>query len=418
MGHFNELLHRTKDKQLAAKSTSNDSAAHIAERTYQYFYSPKNAQWQARVKSHGTLGDADHFGYTVWSVIMATQALADCQLSNDYLRHSLQALQTYWNPEKHAFCAWKYFVGNEDIYFDDNAHAVNALISVFQTTQDLTYLKQAKDILTSLLIPAAESSNGAIPWHISDYTKRHACSTGPAAVAALRIHNQEEDHPLLAFAEKALLWLTPNLQDPKSGLIWDHMSINPDGSGHVSLWCWSYNTGFAIHGFSLLYEATGQQEHLDAAIKLAGAATNPDNCLIDDHSPDGMYTDGSFFLHHLVDGFLALSKHTMTDRLHDETRKIADWGRVWMFDPKDGMFFRGSKPYSISEDLTKRFNESFGTEKELEKNGEERGENGGLCKTLLGNAGWVRIFKMVEGLESKDGRSSKRHSKDRKELEK
>lgn len=48
------------------------------------------------------------------------------------------------------------FLGNEDIYYDDNGHVSQALVSAFQATGDMKYLHQAKEILTHLIMPAAE----------------------------------------------------------------------------------------------------------------------------------------------------------------------------------------------------------------------------------------------------------------------
>lgn len=110
-----------------------------------------------------------------------------------------------------------------------------------------------------------------------------------------------------------------------------------------------------------------------------------------------MYSDSSFFLHHLVDGYEALSHHALKERLSQQIHRIVEWGRTWMFDSQDGLGFRGSCPYTISEDLAGRFNQKYGVEKDFALNGPERDEQGQLCKTLIGNAGWIRILKAAEG---------------------
>ncbi|ESZ91883.1 glycoside hydrolase family 76 protein [Sclerotinia borealis F-4128] len=378
-------------------SIPNSESSALAERTFQYFYSAKNNQFQGKVKSESTLGAENDFGYVVWPVSIMLHATADC-LPPQRIHQAVSAHQQYWNPEQHAFCAWKMFPGNDDIYYDDNAHAVQAFISSFQATGESRYLDQATDILFNFIIPSGQR-DGGIPWHISNDKARAACSTGPAAISALRISAIRYNGNLVAFAERALCWLKQNLQDPGDKLIWDQLSYKEDGSTDINRMKWTYNSGFAIHAFTLLYEATRKDEYLNTAIEIAEAAMNPEAPLFDHCIPNPsqrMLSDGSFFLHHLVDGYVALSKHTHTEQLRNEIRRIADWGREFMLDPADGLYYRGSSPYTISEENVRKFNAKFGLNKGLEVNGQERDEQGNLCKTMLGCASWARILHAAE----------------------
>lgn len=411
-----------------AHSASTETASHtvadstdLAKNTFSYFYSSKNNQFQGRVKSESTLGENDHYGYVVWvrwrsmiitliskkkltlrqPVVIMVQAAAEC-LPPAMIKQSIECLQAYWNPQRHGFCAWKMFPGNEDIYYDDNAHAAQSLISTFQATGDGRFLRQAKDILINLILPSAQH-NGGVPWHINNQNCRNACSCGPAAVAALRICAIEHNEVLIAFAQRALAFMIETFRDPEDGLIWDSLVYKDDGSVEINKMKWTYNTGFAIHGFTLLYELTQRPEHLDCATRLAKAAMNPDGALKDKSIPNPtqrMYSDGSFFIHHLLDGYFALAKHTMTDRLYDEIHRVAAFGREFMLDPSDKLYFRGSVPSTISDKLTRKFNGKYGLDRQLEKNNQERDENGQLCKTLIGNAGWARIFHLAESHNS------------------
>jgi rhamnogalacturonyl hydrolase YesR len=292
------------------------------------------------------------------------------------------------------------FPGNEDIYYDDNAHASQALISCFERTGNKAYLRQAREILAELILPAAQK-DGGVPWHINNSNARNACSTGPAAVAALRICAIEHDGQMFQLAERGLRWMIATLRDPEDGLLWDSLVFDEHGNPNINKMKWTYNIGFAIHGFTLLYELTGRREDLDMAISLAHAAMNRKEFLFDRSIRDPekrMYSDSSFFLHHLVDGYRVLSKHAHaeTERLRAEIHMIAEWGREWIFDPADGLYFRGSSPYTIDEERVRRFNAKFGMNKGLEKNAQERDEKGELCKTLLGCSGWIRILNADE----------------------
>lgn len=342
------------------------------------------------------------------------QAVYECRHSMDKARskrnvNTMYALEKYWNHGKHAYCAWKMFPGNQDIYYDDNAHAAQALLTAYSRYIQDNYREKAKEILEELIIPASQQ-DGGVPWHISNPSCRNACSTGPAAVAALRIFVSQKrwsnvvNKHFLEFGKRALKWMVENLRDPEDGLIWDSFIIEGDGNHNINKTKWTYNTGFAIHGFTLLYEITKKEEHLNTAIEFAEAAMNRDGAFFDKSIPDPkerMYSDASYFLHHLVDGYAELATHAtqeLRDRLHSEIRHIAQWGRDWILDPTDKLYFRGSCPYTISEELTKKFNEKFGLEKVFEANSQERDEKGDLCKTLLGNAGWARILHAVERL--------------------
>ncbi|KAG4431985.1 hypothetical protein IFR05_012536 [Cadophora sp. M221] len=337
-------------------SNPNHTAAQLTATTYSYFHSTKNNQFQAEVKSENTLGENDHFGYVVWPVTIMVQAVAETLIGRK-THEAISCLQAYWNPQRRGFCAWKMFPGNEDIYYDDNAHAAQALISAYKATRERKYLQQAKDILTHLIMPSAQK-DGGVPWHTNNRNCRNACSTGLAAVATLRICAIEKDDGLGAFAERALKWLITKLRDPHDRLIWDSLVFNAHGSPNINKMKWTYNTGFAIHGFTLLYERTKNPDHLKMAVSLAEAALNPQNLMFDhtlQNPRERMYSDSSFFLHHLVDGYRVLSKHALTDRLRNEINRISVWGREFMFDPSDGLYFRGSCPYSISEELRAGF---------------------------------------------------------------
>ncbi|PQE23771.1 glycoside hydrolase family 76 protein [Rutstroemia sp. NJR-2017a BBW] len=402
-----KFLHELKDrvdssssqKPISSSSSNDAHSAALADRTLRYFYSEKNHQFQAHVKSESTLGAENDFGYVVWPVIIMLHCAAEC-LPPHQIHMTVEALQDYWNPQRHAFCAWKMFPGNEDIFFDDNCHSVQALLSAFQSTGQERYFDQAYDILHSFIMPSA-ARDGAIPWHINNDKSRAACSTGPAAVSALRMAAMRPNPNLVAFSERALNWLSSTLRDPEDGLIWDQLTYKDDGSTEINKMKWTYNTGFAVHGFSLLYEATKKEEYLRTATELAQSALNREAPLYDRSIPDPSQrylSDGSFFLHHLVDGYVALSRHALQEELQHEIIRIANWGREFMYDPTDGLFFRGSVPYTISEDHTQRFNAKFASNRGLERNPQERDEHGNLCKTMIGCASWARIFRAAESV--------------------
>ncbi|KAK6609612.1 glycosyl hydrolase [Botrytis cinerea] len=352
---------RSESYGLDPKNLKTESGA-LAERTFQYFYCGRTHQFQGKVEHEA----------------------ADC-LSPQRVNQVALVQQEYWNKDYHAFCAWKMFIGNKDIYYDDNAHAVQALISSYEVTGQLEFLLQAKDVLEYFIMKFATEEAGGIPWHVSNNKVRAACSVGPAVISALRIRALPSTHVLdsqnrpeyyLRFATIMLTWLR-----------------------EIERTKWSYNSGFAIHGFTLLYEATNDRSHLKTAIEIAEAALDPNGVLYDHCIPDPsqrMLSDGSFFLHHLVDGYLALSKHAHTKKLRNEIIRIAKWGKEFMKDKEDELYYRGSRPYTISSKQANQFYVKFGIRKFKEQNKQELDKDGNQCKTMIGCASWARILRAAE----------------------
>lgn len=401
---------RSESYVFDAKNAETESGT-LAEETFQYFYCKEKRQFQGKVEHESTLGKENDFAYVLWPVSIMLHAAADC-LSPARINQVASVQQEYWNKDYHAFCAWKMFLGNKDIYYDDNAHVVQALVSSYEVTRQLEFLLQAKDVLECFIMPFVEKESGGIAWHLSDKTIRAACSVGPAAISALRIRALPSTHVIethdkaesyLRFATILLTWLQVNLQDPKDKLIWDQLKIKEDGSKEIERMKWSYNSGFAIHGFTLLYEATNDRRYLSTAIEIAEAAMDPEGALFDHCNPNisqRMLSDGSFFLHHLVDGYLALSKHAHTERLRNEIVRIAKWGKEFMRDREDSLYYRGSRPYTISTKHAHQFYSKFSVIKTGERNMQERDKDGNLCKTMIGCASWARIIHAAEIVEA------------------
>ncbi|TGO81090.1 hypothetical protein BPOR_1359g00020 [Botrytis porri] len=407
---------RSESYEFNPKNTETESGA-LAERTFHYFYCREKHQFQGKVEHESTLGKENDFAYVLWPVSIMLHAAADC-LPPSRVNQVDLVQQEYWNKDYHAFCAWKMFLGNKDIYYDDNAHVVQALVSSYEVTGQLEFLLQAKDIMECFIMPFVEKESGGIAWHLSDKKVRAACSVGPAAISALRIRALPSTHVIethdkaesyLRFATILLTWLQVNLQDPKDKLIWDQLKINDDGSKEIERTKWSYNSGFAIHGFTLLYEATNDLRYLSTAVEIAEAAMNTEGALFDHCNPDPsqrMLSDGSFFLHHLVDGYFTLSKHAHTKKLRNEIVRIAEWGKEFMKDKEDGLYYRGSRPYTISSKHSQQFYKRFGVRITGQQNMQERDKDGNLCKTMIGCASWARIIHAAEIVEASIAKES------------
>jgi len=109
---LHDAAHEHQAPLQSQRPTNDSSSSAVTARIFDRFYSSRYNQFCAPVKSDGTLGANDHFGYTVWSVTIAVQAIAECLPPNSrQLKTAVEALQKYYNPQMYGFCAWKYFPG-------------------------------------------------------------------------------------------------------------------------------------------------------------------------------------------------------------------------------------------------------------------------------------------------------------------
>lgn len=340
-------------------------------------------------------------------------------------------MEKYWSEELGGYCAWHWYEGNRDVYYDDNAHAGNALVSAYEATGDSRFLKQAETIVTRLidrgwdrgdgLVDLETGSRGpgvgGVAWHVQRNRSRNACSTLSVAVLACRlvlldVERRVREYALqlarccIEFAEK---WLI----DGEDGLVIDNISWKDEsGSWEPDRVKYTYNTGFAIEAYMLWAKITGNGTYLDRAVKMALTAVDGESALFDKAVPDPdsrMWWDSTFFAHHLVDALVfAVESEPDTEvarRVQDFLLKFAAYCRKYLQDPADGLYYRNLRLYRIGEEQTRTFDEMFGTTQKLDADSEEREEGQGpveqrrLIKTLLGNASMARIFLLVSDLE-------------------
>ncbi|KAK9446813.1 glycosyl hydrolase family 76-domain-containing protein [Limtongia smithiae] len=387
-----------------------------AQRTFVYFYSRKHAQFCAKVESAEAL-DKQH-GYVVWPVAIAMWTLADTYArtkSKDDLRRlevGFAALERHWNEKHSAYTAWVQYDGNDDVYYDDNAHCANALISAHEATGDPRFLDRAVAIMTKLVPTGWDRTGhpGGVPWHIGKNNSRNACSTCALAVAAGRLalmgvqkeYFSEMLADLVGFTEAHLIGYDEMLVN-------DSIGRSGDSDWKVERVKWTYNTGFAIHACVLLHQLRGGSErHLELANKMAQAAIDHRGPLYDKKSADPVrrwWRDSTFFAQHLVEGLAVLAKaQPDTDiarQIMHELEHFAAFVRIYLQDPNDGMYWRSLRLYVIDDARTAAYNALTGGERWLEPDSSER-ENGKgaaehrpIAKTMLANAAVARIFMLT-----------------------
>lgn len=311
------------------------------------------------------------------------------------------------------------FPGNTDIYFDDNVHCGNALVTAYEATGDHRYLSRAIDIVTGILRKGWDRDGsgpgaGGVAWRLGDMRTRNACSTLSAAVLAARLAllDVERDYctdmvlSCVAFSEKHLI-------DPQDGLVLD--SWHADGDGENAPWThdtrkFTYNTGFGVHAYALLSRLTGDASFAQRGLDMARAAISSESALMDKTLPDPeqrMWWDCVFFAHHLSDG-LAILSQTATEGPPEQAaaafelaafvRRVGTWCSEFVVDESDGLAFRQLKPWLVDEVRTHKFNAHFGMDVGCEFDNGEREVGEGppqsrkLIKTVIASAAVANIL--------------------------
>jgi len=423
------LSHSLTAEGHPAVSDTLNAGSILTHLTFDTFYSPTYRQFRnPDANELGTI-DTQH-GYVVWPVSIAFWALADLALrtksqpsqqKRDVQRKLMiasEAMEKHWSPEFSGYCAWVWFQGNRDVYYDDNAHAGNALVTAWEATGDRQFLKRAEQIVTGLISRGwdrgAGGGPGGVAWHIEKNKSRNACSTLSVAVLACRLalHGVQREY-CTELARSCITFSERHLVAHEDGLVIDNIALNetngawePDGKKYT------YNTGFAIEAFMLWARLTGAREYAEKAEMMALKAVSPETALFDAVVPDlkqRMWWDSTFFAHHLVEALVLVVKYQPGSEtasiITDFLMRMSAYCRAYLRDPRDGLYFRNLRMYRIGEAQTQRFNELFGTAQVLEADGEEREgsnepvERRRLIKTMIGNAGMARVLLLISDLD-------------------
>lgn len=192
----------------------------------------------------------------------------------------------------------------KDRYYDDNIWVVLALIKGYETFKDPEYLQRAEASMRFVLSGEDTATGGGIYWKEDGRAQgkigKHACSTGPTIVAALKLHRINKNIPearqdYLATALRLHAWMRSTLQD-QDGLYWDNIQL----SGKIGKEKYSYNSALMVRAECLLYEETGDKKYLEEAQRVANA------CLKRWVRQDGSMDDGGRFGHLMMGAFLEL----------------------------------------------------------------------------------------------------------------
>ncbi|KAF8246299.1 hypothetical protein K440DRAFT_553802, partial [Wilcoxina mikolae CBS 423.85] len=320
---------------------------------------------------------------------------------------SLEAVEKFRShSRKGAYCAWTWFDGNDDVYYeDDDAQVAIALLHAYElpSARNRQYLARA-DAIVSFLLTGWDQERGGMRWHVSKPDIRNACTTNLSAVAALKLAAAGGGSigvpALVTFAKRCSDWVIAELSE-ESGLIKDDVGGGPT---------WTYNTGAAIYTLCLLQKFIPAPELGEKACRLTDAACDRNKSLFDGSNPNvenRYWWDSMFFMQLLVEGLVGFVETfgdfypDVADAARREVCRHMEYIMSYMKDREDGLYVRSLRLYVISMEHLKIYHELTGDiRRRAELDEDERWkdeaslklpvEKREICKTLLGNGGAAR----------------------------
>lgn len=377
------------------------------------FYDRKQTIWRPHVASAEAVGTQ---GYTFWPSLLAWQtaieaAKVEPSVWKQQVAVYFDALEKYFDKSSHAYCAWTYFPGNDDKFYDDNAWAVIACLEAFETTHEPRFRARAMDVLDNFVKTGWDSTGkpGGLRWGtkagISDRNDRTVSATAAGALAALLAAKTHDNAENRAWAKRALDWVRTRLSAP-NGLIYD--GFRSPGFERMDT-IWTYNTGVPIRAAIEYARQTGDSSYKAWAIEMGNAALDRSQCPLFDSAatnPGNRYWfDGTYFVHYLVDGLRALSQDTGDQKYLEEARREADYCIKYLKDA-DGLYWRNMRLWKIDSTTESAFKSYTGqpgpaldpdaSERQMDSTSLAKPvQERPMTKTLLANAGAARMFWLL-----------------------
>ena len=234
----------------------------------QCFYLPNENMYREYVPPR----EGDQEFSTLWpfsSLISALNALArlpDCGAAyHDDLRKTIAILDQFYDPDAPipAYDSYVRSRGGGTKFYDDNEWLGLDFLEAYHTLGDEWYLQQAKTMFEFAYSGWSPEMGGGIYWRENDPTTKNTCSNGPAALLALKLHQETGDQRYVDLAIEILDWLKP--LRASEGYYWDNLR----DSGEIDKRTYTYNTGTPLHSYALLYEITGERAYLEEAQAIA-----------------------------------------------------------------------------------------------------------------------------------------------------
>jgi predicted alpha-1,6-mannanase (GH76 family) len=400
------------NKQAGAPLDFGLEANRLTEATIATFFDSKARIWKPPIASAEAVGRQ---GYTFWPSLLGWQAIieaakVDPKTWKPRVATYYDALEQYFDLGSHAYCAWTYFPGNDDHFYDDNTWAVIACMEAYDVTGRDRYRQRAIEILEGFVKGGWDDSGnpGGMRWGtkpLTDRSDRTVSATAAGALAALLVAKTHDGASNRAWAKRQLDWIRDRLSAP-SGLIYDGFK-SPTFSRMDTIW--TYNTGVPIRAALEYFAQTKDRTYREWAIRMGDAALDRSlsplfDGAVKDTSKRYWY-DGVYFVQYLVDGLRALSQATGDGKYIEEARRNARYCFDCLRDT-DGLYWRSMRLWTIDSERTREFYTLTGqnspallpdaSERSMEPDAMKLPtEKRPMAKTLLGNAGAARMFWML-----------------------
>lgn len=376
-----------------------DDADRVLSATITTFYRADEGVWRAQTTpADSVASDANTFAPSLaaWQAVIEA-AKKKPRKWQGHVDAFFDVLEPYYDRESHAYCATKYFNGNDARFYDENAWAVVACMEAYGVTKDIRYQRRAKEVFDGFVRSGWDELRGGLRrgTRADDPPRRPAIATTAAALGALLL-----DRPADRFwAKRALDWVR-GLETP-TGLIQE--GIREDGA--IIPTVWSYNTGVAMRAATVYARKTGDVDSLEWAKRMGNAAIDHDLSPPFDRVPSQadkrFWWDSTASVSLLVEGLCELSEATRNDKYLREARREAAYVRDNLRD-RDGLYWRNMRLWTIDADHLKQFHRLTGaSDQKLVANQSERAPGDGpvekrpLVKSLLANAGVSRMFWLL-----------------------
>lgn len=392
----------------SASDSMENEAERLTKATLARFYDTKSKIWKAPDQTSEMVGMQ---GYTFWPSLLGWQMVVEAARQNPKVwkasvRNIYDSLEQYYDKDAKAYCAWVFFPGNDDKFYDDNAWAAVACMEAYEVSSEKHYLSRAQEIYSSFVRAGWDLDKGGVHWGtkagLNDRKDRTVSATAASALAGLLIDKATKTNANRAWCKRALDWIRSDLSS-SDGLIYDGFY---GSTGKRMGTIWTYNTGVPIRAAVEYYGATRDKSYLAWAIKMGNAAIDRKLSPMYDGAVEDLgaryWYDTTYFVQYLADGLWHLSKVTKDKRYAEEARRNARYCIENLKDT-DGFYWRNMRLWTIDEALYKRFLKTTGQDgpvytpeesersyapDELGKTVKERR----LVKTLLGNAGVARML--------------------------
>jgi len=156
-------------------------------------------------------------------------------------------------------------------FYDDMEWNALALLRTYDATKDEKFKTASITVWKDIQTGWNTNGGGGIAWSKGTLASKNACSNGPACILAARLFQQFGDTLDKSWALKIYDWEKNTLFSPSTGAVYDNLNA---GTGVISNYVATYNTGTFIGSAVELFKITGEKTYLNDAIKAANYTIN------------------------------------------------------------------------------------------------------------------------------------------------